>query len=349
MRPNIGRSFIGCDIKGQGFLFADDDPEATLIGRMRELVRADPRNADRIMPYIGGSEINDSPVHANSRWVIDFHNLSRSEAEHWPDLFHIVEEKVRPERLKKSPELVDWPFWQFWRTRDELRRASTGLAEVLAIAQTGNVLGFAFVRQPMVFSHTVVVFPSMSRGQFAVLQYRVHEVWSRMFAATMKDDARYIPRDCFETFPFPPGYEADVRLEAIGQTYHNHRAKLMLEANEGMTKTYNRFHKQDETGVFIQRLRELHDEMDCAVLRAYGWDDLAYMLKPEFLTEETEDDHTYQGRYFWPAAQRDLVLSRLLALNAERYEEEVRQGLHEKGRKHAKEEDDELELEAEGE
>jgi hypothetical protein len=153
--------------------------------------------------------------------------------------------------------------------------------------------------------------------------------------------ANFSPSDAFETFPFPLGHGTDHALEAIGQTYHDHRAELMVAVNEGMTKTYNRFHKESETGPAIQRLRELHDEMDRAVLRAYGWDDLAETLKPEFLTEETEDDHTYQGRYFWPAAQRDLVLSRLLALNAERYAEEVRQGLHAKGRKRVRDEDDE--------
>ena len=143
----------------------------------------------------------------------------------------------------------------------------------------------------------------------------------------MKDDPVYAPSDCFETFPFPPGYETDATLEAVGQTYHDHRAALMIEADEGMTKTYNRFHKLDERRPGIQRLRELHDAMDRAVLRAYGWDDLADTLRPEFLTEEIEDDHTYQGRYFWPAEGRDLVLSRLLALNAERHAEEVAAGL----------------------
>lgn len=64
-----------------------------------------------------------------------------------------------------------------------------------------------------------------------------------------------------------------------------------------------------------------------AMLRAYGWDDLADELRPVFLTEVTEDDQTYQGRYFWPAASRNLVLSRLVALHAERHREEVAAGL----------------------
>jgi len=40
-------------------------------------------------------------------------------------------------------------------------------------------------------------------------------------------------------------------------------------------------------------------------------------------------------RYRWPDAVRDDVLARLLALNAERYAEEVAQGLHGKGGKQA--------------
>jgi len=170
-------------------------------------------------------------------------------------------------------------------------------------------------------------------------------LWSSYFGATRGVTANFSPSDAFETFPLPPGYETDATLEAIGQAYHDHRAELMVAADEGMTKTYNRFHKDSETGPAIQRLRELHDEMDRAVLRAYGWDDLAKTLRPEFLTEDIEDDHTYQGRYFWPAAQRDLVLSRLLALNAERYAQELAAGLHEKGRKRVRDEDDQAEQE----
>ena len=62
----------------------------------------------------------------------------------------------------------------------------------------------------------------------------------------------------------------------------------MVARNEGLTKTYNRFHNPAERAPDIVRLRELHDAMDQAVLRAYGWDDLADSAAPEFLTEETE-------------------------------------------------------------
>ena len=140
----------------------------------------------------------------------------------------------------------------------------------------------------------------------------------------MKSDTRYTIASCFTTFPFPPISIQDPVLTQLGQTYDDHRAALMVARNEGMTKTYNRFHDRSETAEDIERLRELHAEMDRAVLEAYGWHDLAARAEPIFLDETNEDDHTYQGRLFWPSDLRDEVLARLLALNAERHAEEVR-------------------------
>ena len=69
-----------------------------------------------------------------------------------------------------------------------------------------------------------------------------------------------------------------------------------------------------------------------AVLEAYGWRDLAARAAPVFLNETNEDDHTYQGRLFWPSDFRDEVLARLLALNAERHADEVCRGIAPGGR-----------------
>jgi hypothetical protein len=206
---------------------------------------------------------------------------------------------------------------------------------VLVLSRISPQLAIGRVSSKLVFAETIVVLTYPNLAPFAVLQSRVHEIWARFFSSSMKDDLRYAPSDCFETFPFPSGYEVDPALEAAGQTYHDHRAALMVAANEGMTKTYNRFHKSNEGSKAIRRLRELHDEMDCAVLRAYGWHDLAAELRPESLIEETENDHTYQKRYFWPAEGRDRVLARLLALNAERHAAELAEGHAPAGRTQA--------------
>jgi hypothetical protein len=143
----------------------------------------------------------------------------------------------------------------------------------------------------------------------------------------MKSDTRYTIASCFTTFPLPAISIYNSDLKQLGQAYHDHRAALMVARNEGMTKTYNRFHERSDTGEDIERLRELHGVMDRAVLEAYGWHDLAERARPIFLDETDENDHTFQGRLFWPSDFRDEVLSRLLALNAERHAEEVRLGI----------------------
>jgi hypothetical protein len=93
----------------------------------------------------------------------------------------------------------------------------------------------------------------------------------------------------------------------------------MLASGEGLTKTYNHVHKPDETAEDIQKLRDLHVEMDKAVIVAYGWNDLD--LGHGF-------HETKQGlRFTISEAARREVLARLLKLNHERYAEEQKQAV----------------------
>ena len=94
----------------------------------------------------------------------------------------------------------------------------------------------------------------------------------------------------------------------------------MLAQQEGLTKTYNRFHNPEEHAEDIATLRHLHVEMDHSVAAAYGWAEL--VLDHGF-------HQTKQGlRYTISEPARREVLGRLLSLNHARYAEEVRQGLH---------------------
>lgn len=116
-------------------------------------------------------------------------------------------------------------------------------------------------------------------------------------------------------------------LEAAGEAYHSFRAEIMIDRSEGLTKTYNRFHARGENAPDIARLRALHAEMDAAVLRAYGWDDLADQAVPEFIEQDADEGKTPKTRLDWPAEFKDEVLARLLSLNAERAEAEREAGL----------------------
>ena len=104
----------------------------------------------------------------------------------------------------------------------------------------------------------------------------------------------------------------------------------MVDNDEGMTKTYNRFHDIYETDQRIVELRELHAGMDRAILNACGWTDIP--TDCDFILDYGIDEATWGRkkkpyRYRWPDHVRDEVLARLLALNAERAAAEARAGV----------------------
>ena len=363
LAENAGKSFQGSIVLGMGFTFDDTDKKgvATSLAEMERLIAANPKNREAIVPYIGGAEVNRSPTHAHHRYAINFGELplrrdpslppwprmneqERTSCIHrgvvpndyrgavaadWPDLLGIVKENVKPERTtkdaKKYPRMV-YEWWKYWNPRPELYAAITGLGRVLAVNCGANPhLALAFLPQSLVFANTLAIFPLPTNAAFCALQSRPHELWARFFGSSMKDDLRYTPSDCFETFPFPEDWETHPDLEAAGRTYYEYRSALMIENNEGLTKTYNRFHDPYERGPAIQRLRELHAAMDRAVLDAYGWTDIP--TDCDFLLDHEIDEETWGARkkpyrYRWPDEVRDEVLARLLELNSRRAAEQ---------------------------
>jgi len=196
----------------------------------------------------------------------------------------------------------------------------------------------------MVFANTLAVFPVETYLAFGILQSRIHEIWARFFGSSMKDDFRYTPSDCFETFPFPDNWDSNPALEAIGKKYYEFRAELMVRNSQGLTNIYNRFHDPDEHDDAMLQLRELHAQMDRAILDAYGWSDIptTYKFLLDYEEEEKEVDTSRRKkpwRYRWPEEVHDEVLARLLVLNQQRAEAERRLGkatAKPKGKSHKK-------------
>jgi len=404
------KSFMGSKVYGQGLTFDDSGPAddetpgiPSPIATMDRLIAENPKNVEVISPYIGGEEVNNSPTHAHHRYVINFGERCEDDCRHqWPELMAIVETKVKPERLANNRESYRRYWWQHGEKRPGLYQVINTTTRVLVNCQVSSHVCFAFKESKMTFAHTLYVYRMDEWKHMALLQSSMHSQWAILQASSMKDDPRYTNADCFETFPFPTALldstatdtatasdptQAATRqnLEAIGERYHQFRSELMVRNNEGLTSTYNRFHDPAETSSGLLELRRLHDEMDQAVLNAYGWSDvltqaiaanphhtpcgfgLDYLdleedaQLPDALQERIDSGELFfwdasdaldfqvqlqatgaitgrrklPWRYRWPDSVRDDVLARLLALNADRYEQEVTLGLHSKGAKQA--------------
>jgi hypothetical protein len=314
---NSNKSFIGSYVLGMGFIL--DAVE------MQFLLEKSPHNANVIMPYLIGEDLNSRPDQSPSRWVINFFNWPLEKAEKYPECLERIRQLVKPERDKVKRDRNRNLWWLYAENRPGLYFAISKLNKVIVCSRVTHHLSFSLIKTNIVFSDRLVVFAFDELDLFAILSSNLHEIWTRKYSSTLETRLLYAPSDCFETFPFPK--LPSTILNPIGDSYNQYRQQIMLARQEGLTVTYNRLHNPKEKSTDIIHLRDLQVKMDNAVAVAYGWNDVN--LEHDF-------HETPQGlRFTISEPARREVLARLLRLNHECYEEEVKAGLHEKEKKGA--------------
>ena len=196
--------------------------------------------------------------------------MTEAEARGWPDLMAIVEAKVKPERLVKTSEVTREALVAVRATRGPSSTTRSAASTGCWRSAHGTSHTGAFASCPPTWSSRrhLSSSPLASTPPSALLQSGVHEVWARFFGSSMKDDCATRPPTASRPSRSPTAWQTDAALEAAGRYYYEFRAALMVRNNEGLTKTYNRFHDPDERDPDILKLRELHDAMDRAVLDA---------------------------------------------------------------------------------
>jgi hypothetical protein len=308
---NAGIAFNGSKIYGSGFVVTP--------AQAGDLIEMDSSNREVLFPYLNGDDFNSTPTHSPTRWVINFTGKTLEQAKKYKDCFQIVHNEVKPYRDGLSVAGTREQWWLYERPRTELYVAIATLESALVGVRHTKYWSVACCPKEWVFSDAVVVFAVPGLEFLGVLQSAFHQAWAWEYSGSLKKDLRYSPSDCFDNFAFPS--EVDCIREPA-RTCAVCREQYQAFHHVGLTECYNRIHNRDHTSADIQKLRQLHVEMDNAVAAAYGWADL-------------DLDHgfhvTKQGvRYTISEIARREVLQRLLKLNHQRYAEEVKQGLHEK-------------------
>lgn len=298
----------GPTLNGSGFILS--------LEEMNELVAQEPRCSEVVFPYLNADILNNSSTCEPCSWAINFGTRELEEARQYRTAFKIVTDRVKPERDRLTRQVHESRYWLYWDKRERFLEAIASKARVLVCPIVTKYLSFRFYPPTWVFSHGLKVFDIQSASMFAVLQSALHECWARKYSSSLEQRLRYSTSDAFDTFPWPKV----VVSEVVGSTLYAVRESLLATHDCGLTKLYNRFHDPDESSAGIQKLRDLHIEMDQAVSAAYGWTDL----------ELCHGFHeTKLGvRFTISESARREVLQRLLKLNHERYAEEEKQGLH---------------------
>lgn len=349
LTANESMSFQGSIVLGLGFVMTPEEARA--------LIARDPRNARVLMPYLGGEDLNNRPDHAPSRWVINFRDwplkreeltLSGGEPASWvradskqrkvwlrtgivpmdytdpvaadyPACLAIVQEKVKPERDEQEDEGGRRLWWRFLRPRAELYSVIGDIEQVVVIAQTSKTQSPVLAAK-CVCDQKLVVFATDDVAICGLLASSPHYNWTIQYSGTMKTDPVYAPTDCFETFPFPAAGMDLIRGAA--QQFVDARSAAMRQLGTGLTPVISRVNDSTFNDDVINATRRAYEALDRAVVTAYGWDELRDQLNHGF------HPNKWGIRYTIHPDARAEILARLLALNHQRYADEVAAGLH---------------------
>jgi len=263
---NIGLAYIGCYPLGMGFVLAP--------GQAAEWIETEAKYSDVVHPYLNGEDLNSRADTSPSRWIVDFNDQSEDTAKKYEVPYSHLLARVKGERARKPKAVRDAPWWLFFRSRPAMRLATAGLERVAVIAQVSKTLMPVFVPNRFVLDSKLVVFALDDHPSLAILSSSLHRLWAIKYGTTMRTDATYTPTTCFDTFPRPRPTEW---LVDVGKTLDSERREIMLRRDLGLTKLYNLVNDPDiidSADPDVARLRQIHVELDEAVMAAYGWDDV---------------------------------------------------------------------------
>jgi len=257
---NSNICYTGYYTRGMGFVITPAEAESVLA-RGGETYRS------VVAPFINGDDTVKTVDQSPTRWVIDLADLPLDAAErNFPLALAILRERVLPERREK-PELME-RWWQFWMTRKGLRKATESLGRFAVAGRVGKRLILVWAAPHWRPSDACNVFAFEDDYSFGVCTSTIHEKWARATSSTLEDRLRYNPSNAFETFPFPSPNDAQrVRIAAASRSVVTLRRVACEESGKGLTKVYN---MMDEGG--FRELKSAHEELDVAVMDAYGLD-----------------------------------------------------------------------------
>lgn len=257
---NADKSFIGSVPGGTGFIISADEARAW--------IQHEPRNAEVLFPYLTGEDLFGSPTTEPSRWIICFHDWDEDKAKLYKRPYDRVRDLVLPTRAESNRKSYRDYWWLFMEHSVKLRKELEGTTHVLVRSSVSETP--LFIRKPktMIFSNLLTVVVKASDFDAGVLNSSVHEVWYRRQSSTMKNDVRYTPTECYQTFPFPPNSR---RVGELGAKFLREVESISLAMGLGPTRLWNLVNDEACAEKMIVTLRETRDELTRAVVSAYGW------------------------------------------------------------------------------
>ena len=313
---NDGIACVGYQLTGQGFVVNQESAKNldAEFGSKNGL----------IWPLLSGRDITQRHRDLYAIDLFGF-DIKKIQEEH-PFIFQWLIDRVKPEREQNNNPVLLKNWWVFEKSRNTFRPTIKAIDRFIVTSLTSKHRFFVFEISRTIADSTTVIFALDDGFHFGVLSSRIHTFWSTEAGSRLGvgNDPRYIKTVCFDPFPFPdPIPEQKQKIRELGDRLDTHRKQVQAAHPEiTITGMYNLLEKlragqpftdgdrEYNNKALVSTLKQIHDELDAAVLEAYGWQDLLTAQQTGKPAEEINET----------------ILERLVALNAERAAEE-RNGL----------------------
>ena len=300
LKSNSNVSSRGYEPGAKGFI---------LEPQQRKDLMVNPSSSDLIKPYLNGTDLSKQ---SRGYYIIDTYDIDKiTLSDQYPEIYQWLNQRVKPIRSTNRDKRLREKWWLHRRSRGDLRKSVKGLTRYLATVETSKNRFFTFIDNGTAPDDRLVVVAVDDAYFLGVLSSIVFSYFTLATSGTLEDRPKFNNTRSFETFPFPPANAAQkVVIRDLAERLDAHRKRRQsLHPKLTMTGMYNVLEKERAGELLTDKerqihneglvgiLRELHDELDAAVARAYGW--------PVDLPEAE-------------------ILQRLVDLNAERAAEEAR-------------------------
>ncbi len=260
--------------------------------------------------YVNGDVLNGRPLARDEELlVVDFENLDKDEIGGCDEFIRTLSVDVAEERKNQTRQIHEHRPWLHWDKRLKFYAAARTQDRIIATVIVSSHLIFHFVNPQNCFAHGIKLFLDDRSSMLGVLQSSLHYWWAASVSSSFRRYVRYSTSTSFDTFPFSEAALSSEKVASAADKLVECRQRVVYANGIGPTDLYNRisdFNNHDEE---ITELRGLLTNLDEAVARAYGWDDID--LKYDF-------EETAQGvRFTITEEVRTELLQRLLSLNNE--------------------------------
>ena len=273
-------------------------------------------NSDVLRPWANGSDIVGRP---SGKWIIDFAEMTESEAALFQGPFDHVRKAVKPLRdtNRRDRRRIFW--WQHGETVPGLRQAIGICSRYIVTPRVAKHRLFAWAHPRLLPDTRLVAIARDDDTAFGLVHSKAHELWTLRLGGWhgVGNDPQYTPSLGFETFPFPEGMTPNVpadnyiaearaltiaaaakRLNDLREIWLN-PPDLVHRVPEVVPGYPDRILPKDEAAAAILKKRTLtnlynerpawldlaHRDLDKAVAASYGWNDWGDGLSDDVILE----------------------------------------------------------------